>query len=268
MKRFTALLALGAGLILLALASSWRIHRGSVAGPEAEPGASQTAPGSNGLTPSPAGSAGSAESGGLASGPSGSDDEAADPGTTPEVAAGPRSSAPNAGAGPRIRRPSLGIAKRLRPDGVEPVRGPKMSPAFKQNGIDAWKRHIAPLTYPEGHPLAGQYRDSVGIDQAVDAQVDYWREMLPEGHLDQPILYFEKSIDIRALNERIKSWDRADPASGRAFYEWLLEQPEKPGAYPTRLEIPVDADDPDAFPRAELVRRNIRRVEQQIFGEE
>jgi hypothetical protein len=125
----------------------------------------------------------------------------------------------------------------------------------------AWERHVAPLLYPPGHPREGTYRDSVGLEDAVEAQMRYQEETLPPGYLDKPWLHIKKRVPYQDVNVRQETWDYEDIASNRAFYDWLLEQPEDPKAYRGDFWIPADPNDPDATTRRESLEQRIRDLE-------
>lgn len=71
-------------------------------------------------------------------------------------------------------------------------------------GPHAWNRHIAPLLYPPGHPAEGTYRDSVTLDQAVEAQLRFYEEVTfgGEEYLNKPQLHIQKHFNYKDLNAR------------------------------------------------------------------
>jgi hypothetical protein len=125
----------------------------------------------------------------------------------------------------------------------------------------AWERHVAPLLYPEGHPQAGEYLDSVTCDAAVEAQLGYYEDISPPGYLDKPRFHLQKRINYSDLSKRQETWDPSDSASTREFYEWLVAQKEDPTALRGDLWLDADPSDQDATTRREFLREKIRARE-------
>jgi len=130
----------------------------------------------------------------------------------------------------------------------------------------AWDEHIAPLLYPPDHPLAGDYLDSVTCNQAVEARLGYIEELNPPGYLDKPRLHIEKRLDYYALNQRATAWDRADLASAREFYDWMVAQPEDPNGRLADIWLDADPSDGDSITRREFLETRIRARETSICG--
>ncbi len=167
---------------------------------------------------------------------------------------------------PPKRRPTLGIPAAQRAQmGAKTTSSNVQLEEVKRRSLEAWDRHLAPLLYPEGHPLAGTYRDSVTLEDAVAAQVDYWGELTPAGYLDRPMLHVEKRIPYRILNEQMDTLDLTDLDSVRRFYDWAQEQPEDPTAYPADLWLPARPGDPEATNHAEDLAGRIREIESDNF---
>ncbi len=171
------------------------------------------------------------------------------------------------------RRPTLGVPGGAGPGFLVAERPPSV-PAriwrLQQEGErEIWDRHLGPLLYPEGHPLEGTWRDNVTLEQAVEAQVGYMGERWYPGlDLDEEKLYIERRVPFSILQKRTETWDRDDVQSSREFYEWLAEQPEDPHAYPTKVFLVADPNDPDTTTRAEHIAARIRETERANFPDD
>ena len=134
-------------------------------------------------------------------------------------------------------------------------------------GPHAWNRHIAPLLYPPGHPAEGTYLDSVTLDQVVEAQLQFYEDVIPGGaeYLDKPRLHIEKHFNYKDLNERRKSWDSTDLRSTREFYDWMVAQPDDPKGRWGDIWLDADPADRDATTRRQLMAARIRAREAPNF---
>jgi hypothetical protein len=131
----------------------------------------------------------------------------------------------------------------------------------------AWNRHLSPLLHAPGHPEEGTYLDSVTLDEAVEAQLRYYEEVSPPGHLDRPYLHVEKRIPYEKIRDRQATWDQSDLQSNRELYDWIIAQPEDPLALPGDYWLPADPSDKDATTRREFLRARLRAREAAIFEE-
>ena len=130
----------------------------------------------------------------------------------------------------------------------------------------AWDEHIAPLLYPPGHPLEGDYLDSVTCDQAVEAHLRYREELNPPGYLDEPQLHIRKRFNFYDLNRRAQTWDRSALASTREFYDWMVAQPEDPNGRLGDMWLKADPSDRNSITRREFLGKEIRARETSICG--
>lgn len=134
-------------------------------------------------------------------------------------------------------------------------------------GRHAWNRHIAPLLYPPGHPAEGTYLDTVTLDQAVEAQLRFYEEIIPGGqeYLNKPRLHIEKRFNYKQLNERRRAWDSTDLQSTREFYDWMVAQPEDPAGRWGDIWLDADPADQEATTRRDRLAQRIREREAPIF---
>jgi hypothetical protein len=135
---------------------------------------------------------------------------------------------------------------------------------------EAWDKNMAPLVYPDGHPKAGQWRDSVSPEDVQKAAEPIVAGMFGEDYLDQPIYYVpQKRINFNELNmASSRLWNRDDPSTARAFYEWLKAAPEDPSAYPSDFQLPAEAGDPDAITYREFYGREILQQAREQMAEQ
>jgi hypothetical protein len=131
----------------------------------------------------------------------------------------------------------------------------------------AWNERMAPLLYPPGHPRAGEYRDEVLPEDVLVATLPVAEESFLKESLDQPMLHAgQKRLplkEVAAAAERL--WPGRDPGSSRAFYEWLVSQPDDPDQLPSDFWLPTRPDDPDATTHRAWLREEIlRQAEEQL----
>jgi hypothetical protein len=184
------------------------------------------------------------------------------PATNGGEVASPQQASPELQSQPVRRRPAPDDSgqRPLTPEERERFRD-QIAPFQK-----AWDEHIAPLLYPPGHPLEGDYLDSVTCDQAVEARLAYYEELNPPGYLDAPQLHIRKRFNFYDINHRAQTWDRTDPASTREFYDWMVSQPEDPNGRLADMWLDADPSDRDAITRREFRAKEIRARETSICG--
>jgi hypothetical protein len=140
----------------------------------------------------------------------------------------------------------------------------KLGPQL-QKYRDAWQQHLEPLLYPEGHPQEGQYRDNVCLEQAVEAQLDYYEAVSPSGSMEQPRLHVRRHIAYEVARDAQVDWNQNDLASTRRLYDKLIAAPEDPSAPLSDIWLPAAPGDPEATSRREFLEDRLRRREAPIF---
>lgn len=131
---------------------------------------------------------------------------------------------------------------------------------------DAWAKYVEPLLYPPGHPEAGTYREGVCLEQAVQAQVDYFGAVNPPGYMEQPRLHIQRRLRYEVVRDLAAGWDQDDLMSNRNLYEKLMAAPEDPTAMLTDLWLAADPNDRDATNRREFLEKRLRKRETPIFA--
>jgi hypothetical protein len=135
---------------------------------------------------------------------------------------------------------------------------------------EGWDKYMAPLLYPEGHPRAGQYRDSVSVEDVQEAAMPLAEGLFPPNYLDEPMLHVSKRINFDELNQAAsRLWNRNDPAATAGpFYDWLMAAPEDPNAYPADLWLVAPPGHPDTTTHRAWLRDEIgRQVREQMEQE-
>jgi hypothetical protein len=124
---------------------------------------------------------------------------------------------------------------------------------------------VAPLVYPEGHPRAGQYREGVSLQEAVDARLEFARSLFPDGELDRPYHHIVKQISYATVNKLAEGWKAQDPVSGDEYARRLREVPAEPEAREQNLWIPGTATDPQTTTTAEIMEKALISLEAPAF---
>ena len=135
---------------------------------------------------------------------------------------------------------------------------------------EAWDKYMAPLIYPEGHPRAGQWRDSVSAEDVERSAMPLAEKFYPPDYLDQPMLHIpEKRINFDELNMAAsRLWRHEDPSTAPAFYEWLKNAPEDPSAPPGEYWLPAPAGHPEATTQRKALSEEIERQAAQQIEEQ
>jgi hypothetical protein len=130
---------------------------------------------------------------------------------------------------------------------------------------DAWERLVAPLVYPPDHPRAGQYREGVTLQEAVDARLEYAKSIFPEDELHRPYHHIVKQISYPTVNKLAEGWKAQDLASGDEYARRLRETPSEPGAREQNLWIPGSPSDPQTTTTAEIMEKALINLEAPAF---
>jgi len=138
--------------------------------------------------------------------------------------------------------------------------GPELDKYYK-----AWEQYMSPLLYPPGHPQEGEYRDNVCLEQAVEAQLEYFAATNPAGSLDRPGLHVRRHVRYEVARDAQRGWNPEDLASTRALYDKLMAAPEDPRAPLADIWLPAAPGDREATTRREFLEGRLRRREAPIF---